>query len=80
MIRPGSNFSNLVRDLAVEEVDVFRDVQLVLATVTHQVRVENVVALDQQSNHVTATERSEAELKIWKIFIAIHGAPGDSAV
>ena len=76
MIRPGSNFSNLVRDLAVEEVDVFGDVQLILATVTHQVRVENVVALDQQSNHVTGTDRRE----VWKIFIAIHGAPVDSAV
>ena len=69
--RQVSNFalwlSNLIRDLAVEEVDVFRNVQFVLATVAHQVCVENIVALDQQLSHVTETERSQVELETWTI-------------
>ena len=50
---------------------MFRDVQLILATVAHQVCVENIVALDQQLSHVTETDRREAQLKIGKIFVTI---------
>ena len=47
---------------------MFRYVQLVLATVAHQVRVENVVALDQQLSHMTETGHSKVQLKIKYIY------------
>ena len=38
--------------MAFEEFDVFGDVEFVLATVSHQVSVEDVVTLDQHTRHM----------------------------